>query len=48
MEVFLTFIKFQRFILKSQQNNKGFLTFSKFQRFILQPQQINESLFNLD
>jgi len=48
MEVFLTFIKFQRFILKPEQNNKGFfLTSSKFQKFILQPQQINESLFNL-
>ena len=27
MEIFLTFVKFQKFILKSQQNNGGFFNF---------------------
>jgi len=29
MEVFLTFVKFQRFILKPRQNNKGFFNIRK-------------------
>jgi len=39
------FVKFQKFVLKSQQNKGGFFNFQW--RFILQPQQINGSFFNL-
>jgi len=35
MEVFLTFVKFQRFILKLKQNNEGSFNSVKFQRFMV-------------
>jgi len=47
MEVFLTFSKYQKFILQPQQINGSLLTFVTFQRFILKFQQNNGDFFNI-